>query len=184
MLAGAGHDPLWPTFSPDWLCFRVESNVDRTFDPRPRSRYSCPCSCPTSHYPRLSTSKIEQASPRQDKLFHIFSSSFQGYTMLSLLWPVAAALSRTTFATLLQFAIELLLLRALQWLVGNAITSPSPPPPPLQISFRSPSLRGGRLDIPLSFTWNLNERGRERYSFSLESIDILFHFGLIVNNQG
>lgn len=166
----AGHDPLWPSFFP-WLTVRLCFRVDRTFDPRPRSRYSCPYSCPTSRYPWLSTSKIEQARLRDETSFSTFSHyrSRDRRRCFRYCGVVAAALSRTTFATLLQFAIELLLLRALQWLVGNAITSP-----PLQISFWTPSLdwRKARYSA-IVYLKSERERGREKgYSFSLESVDI------------
>lgn len=82
---------------------------------------------------RSSTIILVEDRPRRQG-FSTFSHYLVSGDDASTIFVIVAraALSRTTFATLLQFAIELLLLRALQWLVGNTITSL-----PLQISFSS-----------------------------------------------
>lgn len=88
-----------------------------------------------------------------------------------------APLSRTTFATLLQFAIELLLLRALQWLVGNTITSL-----PLQISFSSTFWREAWYSGIFRLKSELRE-GERKIFVLVGMVRYWFHFGLIVTTK-
>lgn len=163
-------------FSPADSSTLLSSRVERRsyFDPRERSRYSRPCLLASNFdYPRLS--KIDRVSGISTFSLYLVSGDDAFYIFVIV---ARAPLSRTTFATLLQFAIELLLLRALQWLVGNTITSL-----PLQISFSSTFWREAWYSGIFRLKPELRE-GERKDICSRWNGSILIPFWINCNNQG